>query len=77
MCVCVCVHVRAVFVCSEYINDVTVNAKNNFGDPLDAMCNIACARSVPENVGLLLKNVYIVSYKFALVLFLGNAFVPR
>ncbi|KAI0236390.1 Neuralized-like protein 4 [Lamellibrachia satsuma] len=38
------------------MNDVTDNAKNNFGDPLDAMY-IACARSVSENVGLRLKNV--------------------
>ena len=44
-----CVHVRAVHVCSESMNDVTDNAKNNFGDPLDAMY-IACARSVSENV---------------------------
>ena len=55
----VCVHVRA--VCSESIKDVTVKAKNNFGDTLDAMYNIACARSVSENVGLLLKNSYVVS----------------
>ena len=60
-------------VCSESMNDVTVNAKNNFGEPLDAMCNIACAGSV----GLLLKNSYVVSHNFDLVLFLGNAFVPR
>ena len=58
------------------MNNVTDNAKNNFRDPLDAMY-IACARSVSENVGLLLKNSYVVSYKFELVLFLGNAFVPR
>ena len=32
---CVCVHVRAVCVCSESMNDVTDNAKHNFGDPLD------------------------------------------
>ena len=74
---CVCVHVRAVCVCSESMKDVTVNGKNNFGDKLDAMYNIACARSVSENVGLLLKNSYVVSDKFDLVLFLGNAFVPR
>ena len=75
-CVCasVCVHVRA--VCSESIKDVTVNAKNNFGGTLDAMY-IACARSVSENVGLLLKNSYVVNDNFDLVLFLGNAFVPR
>ena len=71
-----CVHVRAVTVCSESMNDVTDNAKNNFGDPLDAMY-IACARSVSENVGLLLRNAYVVSDNFELVLFLGNAFVPR
>ena len=35
---------------------------------------IACATSVSENVGLLLKNVYMVSDNFDL---LGNAFVPR
>ena len=57
------------------MNDVTDNAKNNFGDPLDAMY-IACARSVSENVGLLLRNLYVVSYKFDLVLFRGNAFCP-
>ena len=53
-----CVHVPAVRVCSVSMNDVTDNAKNNFvfGDPLDAMY-IACARSVSENVGLLLKNL--------------------
>ena len=73
----VCVHVRAVCVCSESMKDVTVNGKNNFGDKLDAMYNIACARSVSENVGLLLKNSYVVSDNFDLVLFLGNAFVPR
>ena len=73
-CACACVHVRAVCVCSESMNDVTDNAKNYFGDPLDAKY-IACARS--ENVGLLLRNSYVVSYKFELVLFLGNAFVPR
>ena len=70
-----CVHVRA--VCSESIKDVTVNGKNNFGDTLDAKYNIACARSVPEHVGLLLKYSYVVSDNFDLVLFLGNAFVPR
>ena len=43
-----CVHVRAVL--SESIKDVTVNAKNNFGDTLDATYNIACARSVSEDV---------------------------
>ena len=31
---------------------------------------IACARSVSENVGLLLKNSYVVSDNFDLVLFL-------
>ena len=41
------------------------------------MYNIACARSVVENIGLLLKNLYLVSDNFYLVLFLGNAFVPR
>ena len=71
-----CIHVRAVCVCSEYMNDVTEIAKNSFGDPLDSMY-IVCARSVSENVGLLLWNSYVVSYKFELVLFLGNAFVPR
>ena len=70
-----CVHVRA--VCSESIKDVTVKVKNNFGDTLDAMYNIACARSVSENVGLLLKNSYVVSDNFDLVWFLGNAFVSR
>ena len=35
---------------------------------------IACARSVSENVGLLLKNSNVVSDNFDLVLFLGNAF---
>ena len=43
----------------------------------DAMHNIACARSVSENVGLLLKYSYVVSENVYLVLFLGNAFVPR
>ena len=38
-----CVHVLAVYVCSESMNDITDNAKNNFGDPLDAMY-IACAK---------------------------------
>ena len=57
------------------VNDVTDNAKNNFGDPLDAMY-IAGARSVSENVGLLLKNSYFVSDNFDLLSFLGNAFVP-
>ena len=71
-----CVHVRAVRVCSESMNDVTDNAKTNFGDPLDAMY-IACARSVSENVGLLLKNSYMVSDNFDLLSFLGNAFVLR
>ena len=63
-------------VCSESMNDVNDNAKNNFGDPLDAKY-IACARSVSENVGLLLRNSHVVNYKFGLVLFRGNAFVPR
>ena len=71
-----CIHVRAVCVCSESMNDVTDNAKNNFGDPLDATY-IACARSVSGNDGLLLRNAYVISYNFELVLFLGNAFVPR
>ena len=71
-----CVHVRAVRVCSESMNDVTDNAKNNFGDSLDAMY-VACARSVSESVGLLLKNSYLVSDKFDLLSFRGNAFVPR
>ena len=66
----------AVTVCSESMNDVTDNAKNNFGDPLDAMY-IACARSVSENVGLLLKTSYVESGKFDLLLFPGNAFVPN
>ena len=52
--------------CSESMNDVTDNAKNNFGDPLDAMY-IACARPVSENVGLLLKTSYVVSDNFDLV----------
>ena len=58
------------------MKDVTVNAKNNVGDTLDAMYNIACARSVSENVGLL-KNSYVVSDNFDLVLFLGNGFVQH
>ena len=62
-------------VCSESMNDIIDNAKNNFGDPLDAMY-IACARSVSENVGLLLKNSYVVSNNYDLVLCLGNVFVP-
>ena len=66
---------RVVYVCSESMNDVTDNATNNFADPLDVMY-IACARSVSENVGLLLRNLYVVSYKFELVLFRGNAFCP-
>ena len=49
------IQVRAMYVYSETMNDVTNNAKNNFGDTLDAMY-IACARSVSENFGLLLKN---------------------
>ena len=64
---------RVVCVCSESMNDVTDNAKNNFGDPLAAMY-IASARLVSENVGLLLRNSFVVSYKFELVLFRGNAF---
>ena len=36
-CACACVHVLAVCGCSESMNDVTDNVKNNFGDPLDAM----------------------------------------
>ena len=52
---------------------ITVNAKNNFGDTLDAMYDIDCARSVCQNVGLLLKNSYVVSDNFDLALFLGNA----
>ena len=76
VCVCVCVHVRAVCVCSEFMNDVTDNTKHNFGDPLNAMY-IACARSVYENVGLLLKNSYIISDNCDLLSFLSNAFVPR
>ena len=71
-----CVHVRSVIVCSVSMNDVTDNAKNNFVDPLDAKY-IACARSVSENVGLLLQNSYVVIDNFDLVLFFGNAFVPR
>ena len=70
------VHVRAVCVCSESMNDVTDDAKHNFGDPLDAMY-IACARSVSENVGLLLKNSYIISDNCDLLSFLSNVFVPR
>ena len=44
---CVRVRARARAVCefSESMIDVTDNAKNNFGDPLDAMY-IACARQV-------------------------------
>ena len=56
----------AVTRCSESMNDVTDNGKNNCGDPLDAMY-IACARSVSENVGLLLKNLYVASDNFDLV----------
>ena len=52
--------------CSESMNDVTDNAKNNFGDPLDAMY-ITCARPVSENVRLLLKTSYVVSDNFDLV----------
>ena len=68
VCVFVCACVRArmrvrLCVCSESMNDVTDNANNNFGEPLDAMY-MACARSVSENVGLLLKNSYVVNYKF-------------
>ena len=74
---CVCTRACAVCVCCESMNDVIVNSKNNFGDTLDAMYNIACARSVSENVGLLLKNSYVVSDNSDLVLFLGNVFVPR
>ena len=70
-------HAMVLYSRRKSIKDVTVNAKNNFGDTLDAMYNIACARSVSENVGLLLKNSYVVSGNFDLVLFLGNAFVPR
>ena len=33
MCVKYCIYVRVVCVCSESMNDVTDNAKNNFGDP--------------------------------------------
>ena len=62
-------------VCSESMNEVTDNAKNNVGDLLGDMY-IACARPVSENVELLLRNSYVVSYKFDLMLFLGNAFVP-
>ena len=82
VCVCVrgrvhvCLHVRAVCVCSESMKDVTDNAKHNFGDPLDAKY-IACARSVFENVGMLLKNSYIISDNCDLLSFLSNAFVPR
>ena len=53
-------------MCNESMNDVTDNAKNNFGDALDAMY-IACSRSVSENVGLLLKTSYVVSDNFDLV----------
>ena len=83
MCVYACVracervHVRAMCVCSKFVNEFTVNANNNFGDTLDAMYNIACARTVSENVVLLLKNSYVESNNFDLVLFFGNAFVPR
>ena len=63
-------------VCSESMNDVTGNAKNNFGDLLNSKY-IACARSVSENVGLLLKNSYMLTDSFYLLSFLGNAFVPR
>ena len=71
-----CVHVRAVCVCSKSMTDVTDNAKHNFGDPLNAKY-IACARSVYENVRLLLKNSYIMSNNCDLLSFLSNAFVPR
>ena len=66
-----CVHMRAVCVCSESMNDVTDNAKHNFWDPLKAKY-IACARSVSENVGLLLRNSYIVNDNFDLLSFLSN-----
>ena len=67
---------RAVCVYSESMNNVTVNAKNNFGEPLDAIY-IACARPASENIGLLLKNPNLVSDNVDLVLFISNAFVPR
>ena len=76
VCVCVCARARACVRACVCVY-VTVNAKKNFGDTLDAKYNIACARSVSENVCLLLKYSYVVSGNFDLVLFLGNAFVPR
>ena len=65
--------VPALALCSEYMNDVTDNAKNNFGDPWTPFI-ISCARSVSENVGMLLKNSYVVSDNFELVLFFDKAF---
>ena len=41
------------------------------------MNDVACARSVSENVGLLLKTSYVISDNFELVVFFGSAFVPR
>ena len=67
MCVCVCVR-ACLRACVHARARVCV---------CDAMHNIACARSVSENVGLLLKYSYVVSENVYLVLFLGNAFVPR
>ena len=71
-----CVHVRAVCMCSESMNNITDNAKNNFGDPLDTMY-IACARSVSENVGFVLKNLYIVSDNFDLCVVSWQCLFPR
>ena len=75
-CVRACVRGVCVCVCSESMNDVTDNAKHNFGDPLNAKY-IACAKSVYENVVLLLKKSYIISDNCDLLSFLSNAFVPR
>ena len=41
---------------------VTVNAKKKIEDTLEAKYNIACARSVSENFGLLLKYSYVVEF---------------
>ena len=77
VCVCACVRacvrecvracVRAcvrgcVRACVRAYVYVTVNAKNNFGDTLEATYNIACARSVSDNVDLLLKYSYVVEF---------------
>ena len=62
MCASACVRRACVRACVHACVYVTVNAKNNFGDTLEAMYNIACARSVSANVGLLLKYSYVVEF---------------